>query len=317
MTKLAMYLIVLGSIAQAHAAWAVTPADRERASALFVSARKHMADGDFLAASMELSESENLDPQVGTAFNLAYCYERMGRTTTAWSMWVEAAAAAAAKGQHARQEAALSRASALQANLLHATVTVTPQSARDLVRLAIDRSPLLRTAWGLPVPLDPGRHELQAAADGFQTWSHEFVVAPGVEPNLLVPELAPIVPTEQPPPSSTGSSWTVALWAAGATSIGAATAGVAFGIAYQSKRNAANQNWARAGYNAAGLTEIAAAKTDGWVANTMVTVAGAALIAGAVTAVFFRPSRKPVPAWIPAAGPMPGGGAAVGLAHDW
>ena len=315
-----MYLVALGSIAQAHAAWAVTPSDRERASALFVSARQHMADGDFLAASVEFSESENLDPQVGTAFNLAYCYERMGRTATAWSMWVEAAAAAAAKGQHARKEAALSRASALQANLLHATITVTPQAARDLVRLAIDRSPLPRTAWGLPVSMDPGRHELQATADGYQTWSHEFVVAPGVEPNLVVPELEPIVPARRAPLplSHTGSSWTVAVWAAGATAVGAATVGVAFGIAYQSNRNAAaNRNCARAGCNDAGLAEIARAKTDGWVADTMFTVAGAALIAGVVTAVFFRPSHKPVTAWTAAAGPLPGGGAAVGLAHDW
>lgn len=312
-----MYLVVLGSIAQARAAWAVTPSDRERASALFVSARQHMADGDFLAASTEFSESENLDPQVGTAFNLAYCYERMERTATAWSMWVEAAAAAAAKGQHARQQAALSRAGALQASLLHATVTVTPQAARDLVRLSIDRMPLMRTAWGLPVALDPGKHELLAAADGYQTWSREFVVALGVEPNLLVPELEPNVTTGRAPLSSRGSSWTVALWAAGATAIGAAVVGGAFGIAYQSNRNAANQNCARAGCNAAALAEIAGAKTDGWVADTMFTVAGAALIAGAVTAVFFRPSRKPVTAWIPGAGPLLGGGAAVELTHDW
>ncbi len=342
-TKLAMYLVAIGSVAQAHAAWAVTPSDRERSAALFTSAKQHMTDGDFLTASAELSESEILNPQVGTVLNLAYCYERMGRTATAWSMWIEAAAAAAAKGQHARQEAAIARANALQRDLVHATVTVAPQAARDLVMVAIDRTPLPRTVWGLPVPLDPGTHELMAVADGYQTWSHEFVVAAGVEPNLLVPELEPTATGGAPlnssrgsssPPlfsvattstatgkaplnSSEGSSWTVALWAAGATAIGAASVGGGFGLAYQSNRNAASRNSARAGYNAAGLAEIARAKTDGWVANTMFTVAGAALIAGAVTAVFFRPSRKAVTAWIPTAGPVLGGGAAVGLDHDW
>src|SRR5207253_6185885 len=120
--------------------------------------------------------------QVGTAMNLAYCYERMGRTATAWSMWLQAAAAAAAKGQIERHDIAVGRASQLQAQLRHATVLVKPQSARQAIRIAIDRAPLPRTEWGLPVPLDPGKHELAAVADGFRGWNHEFVVSDGVEP---------------------------------------------------------------------------------------------------------------------------------------
>ena len=81
-----------------------------RAENLYNSAKEHMARNEYAVACDELRESDDLDPQVGTELNLAYCYEQIGRTASAWSTWLKAAAAATAKGETERADVASVRA---------------------------------------------------------------------------------------------------------------------------------------------------------------------------------------------------------------
>src|SRR6476620_2846381 len=67
---------------------------RAAAQALFDSARTLMAQGNFNDACPKLEESQRLDPGVGTQFNLAVCYEAIGRNASAWSLFLEVAASA-------------------------------------------------------------------------------------------------------------------------------------------------------------------------------------------------------------------------------
>ncbi|MEO8874495.1 MAG: hypothetical protein ABI461_02820, partial [Polyangiaceae bacterium] len=50
-------------------------ADTAAAQALFSDARKLMNDGKYADACPKLEESENLDPGMGTMYNLGDCYE--------------------------------------------------------------------------------------------------------------------------------------------------------------------------------------------------------------------------------------------------
>src|SRR5260221_714184 len=103
-------------VALALALGAATPRARadggptEPAKALFEEAIKLLDAGRTAEACPKLEESKQLDPRVGTEFELADCYERMGRTASAWSGFV-ALAGRATKPDHIKK--ARARAEAL------------------------------------------------------------------------------------------------------------------------------------------------------------------------------------------------------------
>ena len=87
-------------------------ADKAAAQSLFDEGRKLMTEGKFAQACPKLAESQKLDPGVGTQFNLADCYERLGQTASAWAGFLEAASTAKSMGQGEREKVARERAAA-------------------------------------------------------------------------------------------------------------------------------------------------------------------------------------------------------------
>src|SRR5512145_2755140 len=73
--------------------------DRVTARSLFDEARALVAAGKVADACPKFEESQRLDPGPGTLFNLADCYERSGRTATAWLTFLDVATAMRAGGQ--------------------------------------------------------------------------------------------------------------------------------------------------------------------------------------------------------------------------
>jgi hypothetical protein len=103
--------------------------DPAAAQALFAEGRQLVAQGRVAEACTKLAESERLDPGIGTLFHLADCYERLGRTASAWAAYLDVAAQARATGQPAREKVARDRAAALAPSLSHLTIDVR-QAAR-------------------------------------------------------------------------------------------------------------------------------------------------------------------------------------------
>src|ERR1035438_7696858 len=64
------------------------------AEALFEEARSLLAAGKYAEACPKFADSERLGPSVATLLNLANCWEKSGRTATAWATYREAASAA-------------------------------------------------------------------------------------------------------------------------------------------------------------------------------------------------------------------------------
>ena len=155
------------------AMWVALPlrtvqADKVAAEALFSQGRQLMAEGNFDEACSKFEASQRLDPAVGTMLNLASCYEKAGRTASAWAQYRESSAAARAAGSSQREQFARERADALEPSLSRLRISTWKGQQVQVTR---DGVPVDEAEIGTAMPIDPGEHEITAAAPGKRTWS--------------------------------------------------------------------------------------------------------------------------------------------------
>lgn len=203
---------LLASSMQLPSAWAEpSPADRAAAQVLFDEGRSLMAAQHYAEACPKLEESARLVRGIGAQFNLADCYEKQGKTASAWAGFLAAAAAARAAGQPEREQAARARASALESRLAKVKVEVPPELARRPGLLIKRDGDLVGTSqWGLPIPVDPGEHTVTATLAGYVPWSRTTAVVAGQLLSVPVPELT-TEPAAGPSPMPSASAAPAAL----------------------------------------------------------------------------------------------------------
>src|SRR5262249_28271827 len=115
-------------------------------------------------------ESQKLDPGVGTQFNLADCYEKVGQTASAWAGFLEAASAAKSMGQTDREKVPRERAATLAPRLSKLTITSTEAASISGLEIKRDGTTVGRALWGTAIPVDPGSHVVQVTAPGKKPW---------------------------------------------------------------------------------------------------------------------------------------------------
>jgi hypothetical protein len=173
--------------------------DAETAEGLFNEGRRLMQNEDYGRACPMLAESQRLDPGLGTQFNLADCYEHVGKTATAWAIFVEVETATKATGQTARAVAAHDRAAALARKLSHLVIAVPTTHPRGL-QVKKDGVIVGAMQWGIAIPVDPGSHRIEMTAPGRKPWESSIVVMPdGLTMALPVPNLDMADGTPAPP----------------------------------------------------------------------------------------------------------------------
>lgn len=241
---LAFALALASATALAPAAQAQTAADKAAAAqALFDLAQQLVAAGRLTEACPKLEESQRLDPGMGTQFRLAECYEKLGKTASAWAMYAEVADTARLARLPEREIVAKKRADALAATLSRLTVVVSPAVASiaglEVVR---DGVPLGRPLWGTPLPVDPGDHLVSAKAPGRKTWQGRGVAGPaGAQVEIAIPPLEDLPGLAAVPPARTARTTRTArspvpailLGGLGAVGLGA---GVALLVVHAGKR---------------------------------------------------------------------------------
>jgi len=179
-----------------NAAWAQVPdaqdsyGRRAAAEALFDEAKSLMAAERYAEACPKFAASQAMDPAVGTRLNLADCFEKLGRTASAWAEFRAAGAAARAKGQTDRAEIARKRALALEHVLVRLSVVV-PANVNPDIEIRKNGVILERGSWGVALPVDPGRYVVEASLSGKRVFHNEVDVPnkPGTNVTTMIPAI--------------------------------------------------------------------------------------------------------------------------------
>jgi hypothetical protein len=266
------------------------------AETLFQEARVLVENGDYAEACPKLEESQRLDPAVGTQFNLADCYEHVGRTATAYALFKEVAAIARSAGKFEREKNAKERAVALEPKLARVRLVVVANAPG--LEVKIDDAPIERARFSEAFPIDPGPHRLVAAAPGHQTFETRFDAKDAASADVQVPELVDLEPKTTPvvvlgEPTRKPS---VLTYVAGGIGVAALATGTIAGIIAVSKHSDAESACPKDVYafhcpTQAGTDAWNGATTAGTVSTIAFIVAGVAL-AGAAVFYFTTPKTR-------------------------
>lgn len=288
---LVVALLVGADLATARPALAADPPPAAAATAehLFEEGRTLMASGKYADACPKLAESHRLDPGVGTLLNLGDCYEKLGRTASAWATYREAETLAHRAGQKERAAHSAARADALKKELSYLVIDVASDTPGIVVKR--DGEAVGQPVWSTRVPIDPGEHTIEASAPGYLAKSQKVNVAARSEQRVAVGGLAraPVTATSEAP-SGPGTQRLVGYGIGGA-GIVAAGVGVVFGAIAKSRNDDARDNLCSdVDCTQAGADKIESAQSAATI-STVLVVAGAALVAGGVALVFTAPKR--------------------------
>jgi hypothetical protein len=325
-------LASLWTLNAAVASAAPSETDRSVAQSLFEEGKRLMSAGKHAEACPKLEESQRLDPGGGTLLNLALCHELSGKIATAWAEFNEALSLARRDGRQDRIKAAQEHIAALAPKLPALTLVVS--SPAEGQELRMDGAVVGRAAWGTPLSVDPGSHELRVKAPGKKEWTSTVTIGVGEKRTLSVPELEtaegptteggvapraghrePGVPDETPAKSAPASNARrTAGWVVGGVGVVALGVGGYFGLQAFAKRKDSNELCPTdTTCSGPGVTYNQEAYTNAWVSNIGIGVGVVGVAVGTYLILSSggaeqNASRAPRSRWDLAAVALPGGG---------
>ena len=291
--------VVALALAFARVATAEPTADSE-----FKRGRELLKAGKFAEACDAFTDSDKLDPQLGTEFNIAQCDEKIGKLVAALRIYRDLAA----RDTNAdRRKASADDAAALAAHTakLHIQLQVAGAPPPDLA-IQLDGSDVT-TAAANEIEVDPGMRTITTAASGFTPTRVEVEVpAEGVVvPVVIVIQRLNTVEAPAPPPvappavaetrtsphrrlypapwviSNARRTYTIAAVAGGAALVGI---GLVAGAEASSKFGDAQQQCpspCSAAQAATANATVDDARKYGFASTVLVSAGGAALAIGA------------------------------------
>jgi tetratricopeptide (TPR) repeat protein len=258
MTRRALWCLSLGlSFALPKLALAQTETRAAVAEALYRQARDLMAAGNYDEACPKFAQSQQLDPATGTLLNLAACHEKQGKLATAWLEYSDALVAARRDARDDRVEYARQRVQELEPKLSRLTLLLAPDADAPGLTIELDGASVGRAVVGAPTPVDPGKHQVRAAAPGKKPRILELEVGAGAEQkSLLITKLedappdtatpttapptapAPLQPSSPAPPTDELVSRPVpsSVYIAGGITLALAATASVTGVAYLNKK---------------------------------------------------------------------------------
>jgi len=234
---------VLLPAAPAHAD--PTPSERAAAEALFQQGTSLMQEKQYAKACEKFEGSNQLDPALGTMLRLADCYDRMGKTASAWAFFRESASLARTRNEGEREKIANDRASDLEKRLSKIELKVDAKNAPPGLEIRLNNAAIPRASWDAPLPVDPGKQQIDVSAPERAGWSTTVDVPEGpslqaIEVPALAVKHAPVAtappPGAEPSPSHGSTQRTIGYVLGGVALAGLATSGFFTWRAYDSKQ---------------------------------------------------------------------------------
>ncbi len=283
-------LLLLGA-AFASPRWASAEppvANKAAADALYDQAKALISEKKYDQALEKLLASQRLDPALGTLLNTAFCYERLGKTASAWATYNDVTGIAkATDDKQGRGERAAQAAKALEPRLSKVVVTVPSDNRVPKMEIRRDGDLVDPATWDTPIPIDPGKHAFEAWAPGRARWQGSIDIPEGPGTTAVSVPLLAMGPPEhaeaRPEASAWGTQRIVGVGVAGGGVIAVVT-GAIFGVLAITKKNAEAAHCQPANpheCDATGVALRAQGLTMANGSNVSFALAGAALATGA------------------------------------
>ncbi len=177
---------LVGSTHEAHAQDA---SQQATAQALFDEGMRLFAEANYEAACEKFEASLKLVDAMGSRGKLAECYEKAGKTASAWAAYREVAVLAERAGQPRRAQVATERADRLKASLSYLTVVVPSEAQVPGLKITRNGILLIRGAYGTAIAADPGAQVIEVSADGYHAKTVEQALESGGRETVTIPVL--------------------------------------------------------------------------------------------------------------------------------
>jgi hypothetical protein len=258
-----------------------------RADRLFTEAMQLVGAGQFAEACPKLEASQQLDPALGTQYNLALCYEKIGRLGSAWRNLVAVAKLAHEAGKTPREEAARDKLKEWRPRTPHLVLRATDADTT----LKVDGETVDPTE--LPFyAVDPGSHAIDATAPARQPWHGNVEVRDAEEVAVTIPAL-PGASVKVITLSATNRTRTAAIVVGAVGAAGFAT-GIVTGVLVLDAKSTADQNCTPVCADQSGRDAVSRGKTLIPI-NDVAWAVGAAGVGTAVVLYFLSRSHPTSP----------------------
>jgi hypothetical protein len=288
------------------------------AEQLFVEGKALMQEQQYERACEKFQASHDLDhTATGTLLNLALCHETLGRSATAWTEFRQVAAESAVRRED-RVKLAREHEAKLFPTLSRIRIFVPPDTRVEGLSLRLDKGPPVAPAsWGTELPIDPGKHTIEATAPGKRPRVVDFVVGKASDRQTVAVEpledapVAPIGPEDAQAARererlATLRGRRIVGFTLGGVGLAAAGVGLAFGAVASSKNKEVadtcpNDFCSDSGAQGRAESSLSSAKTFATLSNISVGVGAALLVTGVVLVLTAQPGKGAAPSSVTAA----------------
>jgi hypothetical protein len=296
-------LIATLTLASASAS-AAADDDKAVAESLYQAGLKLMDEGKFGEACPKFVESQRLDAASGTQIALARCFDKAGKTASAWALYKDVAFAFKKAGNAAGEKAANDKADELEKKLSKLQINAAGDAPGLVIRR--DNEEVGKAVLGTPIAVDPGPHVIEATAPGYQVW--QTTVQIGKENDTQSVN----IPALTMAPKKSSSLRTASYVVGGVGVAGLVVGGIFGGLAASGKSKLKDECPGNVCPTGAAADDLASTKGKATISTIGIAVGGAALATGIVLFIVSGKSEpkdeaKPAAAFVPVFGPQGGG----------